>query len=113
MSTLRPNLTWYQSKETLHLQVDHRDVKGEEIVIEEQKVSIKFPGANGTYEQVLELSKPVNKEKSKYEKTGFKINVFLEKQTPEFWTGVTANDKQIKNLKVDWNNFVDPDEEEE
>lgn len=37
----------------------------------------------------------------------------MHKKNEGFWKGVTNNDKAMKNLKVDWNNFVDPDEEEE
>ena len=52
-------------------------------------------------------------EKSSYEVLGYDTNIVLEKKTPGFWKGVTKKDKNVRNLSVDWNNYVDPEEEEE
>ena len=45
--------------------------------------------------------------------TGYQIKLLLIKNSSEFWKGLTKNDKQRKNIKVDWNNFNDSEEEKE
>ena len=62
MTTLHPNLKWFQTKTTLNLIVDHRDVKGEKINIESSKISIEFSGPSGNYSQELPLLHEVDKE---------------------------------------------------
>jgi hypothetical protein len=59
------------------------------------------------------LFSEVNDQSSKVNRSGFSINVHLEKKVQGFWKYLTKNDHQKKNIKVDWNNFNDSEEEEE
>lgn len=61
----------------------------------------------------MTLSKDIDPEKSAYTVAGYCINIHVIKKESGFWKFLTENDKLNKNIKVDWNNFVDPEEEEE
>lgn len=91
--------------------MDHRDVKNQQIQIENDKVTIKFELNDNHYEDVLELEQKIKKDESKELDTGYQIKLSLVKETPAFWKYLTKNDKQRKNIKVDWNNFNDSEEE--
>ena len=95
------------------IDVDHRDIKNEEITFTSTTLSVKFVEGGSTYHTELTLSKEINVDNSKYNVSGYATHIVLEKKETGFWKGVTKKDKAVRNLKVDWNNFVDPDEEEE
>lgn len=42
IKALKPNLKWFQTKDTLTLEIDHRDIKNPEIKIEANTVYVKF-----------------------------------------------------------------------
>ncbi len=112
-TAFKPNIKWYQNKQTVTFEIDHRDVQNESIQIEPNQVSIKFVQNDKNYEDVLELFSEVNDSTSKVTKSGYSINVNLEKKDQGFWKYLTKNDQQKKNIKVDWNNFNDSEEEEQ
>lgn len=113
IKTLKPNLKWFQTKENISVEIDHRDIKGQSIQIENDKITIKF-SLNGTqYEDSLDLFENIKSEESKEIDTGYQIKILLIKNTPQFWKYLTKNDKTRKNIKVDWNNFNDSEEEKE
>ena len=106
-------MKWYQHKDDLYITVDHRDVKGEKITFENNKINICFKEGDDDYQQELTLLKEIDPEKSNYTVAGYCINIHVVKKESGFWKFLTENDKLNKNIKVDWNNFVDPEEEEE
>lgn len=79
-ATFKPNLKWYQDKESVTFEIDHRDVQNESIKIEANQISIKFNQNEKSYEDVLELFSEVNDSSSKINRSGFSINVHLEKK---------------------------------
>ena len=112
-TTYKPNIKWYQDKQSITFEIDHRDVQNESIKIEPTQISIKFSQDEKNYEDVLELFSEVNESSSKVNRSGFSINVHLEKKEQVFWKYLTKNDSQRRNIKVDWSNFNDSEEEAE
>ena len=104
-TTFKPNIKWFQNKDTVTFELDHRDIQNEQIKIEPNQVSIKFTLNNKNYEDLLELFDEVNAETSSINRTGFSINVNLKKNSSNFWKHLTKNDKNRRNITVDWNNF--------
>ncbi len=112
-TTFKPNIKWYQNKDTVSFEIDHRDIQNENIKIEPNQVSINFKLDNKDYEDVLELFSEIDEVKSSIAKFGYSITVHLKKKENGFWKHLTKNDKLKRNIKVDWNNFNDSEEEEE
>ena len=108
-----PVLQWSQTKTNLTVQVDVRDLKDEKITIENKKITIDYVESGKHYYEELNLKDEIDAEKSTYVKTGFHTTLDLVKKSEGFWKSLTVNDKAIPNLKVDWSNYVDSDEEEE
>lgn len=61
----------------------------------------------------MELFDEIKTEESTQQQSGYQFRIVLKKNKEEFWKGVTKNDKTRKNIKVDWSNFNDSDEEVE
>lgn len=41
-TVLKPNIKWFQNKDKVTVEIDHRDLKNEKIDITSETVSIKF-----------------------------------------------------------------------
>lgn len=76
-------------------------------------MSISFCQNNKNYSDNLELFKEIDDQSSTTNRTGFSINIHLKKKEQGFWKYLTKNDKAHNNIKVDWNNFEDSEEEPE
>lgn len=77
IKSLKPNFKWYQTKENLTVEVDHRDVKGQTIKIEGDKVYVKFSSNDKEYEDTLELAHEIVQSESKELDTGYQIKLQL------------------------------------
>ncbi len=76
-ATFKPNIKWYQNKDSVTFELDHRDIKNETIKIEPQQISIQFKHENKDYEDVLELFSEIDEKNSTIAVTGYSINVHL------------------------------------
>ena len=111
-TALHPILTWSQNKNDITIKIDVRDLKGEKIIIEEKHLSINYSEGQKNYAQEIDLSSEVDTEKSKYTVSGFCTTILLVKKTSGvFWKSLSTNDKAMKNLKVDWSEYQDSDDE--
>ena len=63
----------------------------------------------------LDLFKKVNTAESKWNVLGSMIQIILVKADigEGFWKRLTQDDKKNNFIKLDWNKYVDEDEEEE
>jgi len=108
---LCPIVSWAQRKESVFLTVDISDVT--ELKVELEEESLKFSGKSkgNIYEFYLEFEDKIDKEKSKYSATR---NVMFElvKQETKRWKRLTKDSKKLHWLKVDFDKYVDTDEEE-
>lgn len=110
-----PNIKWAQRKDRLFITVDVVNVKNPVVDILDNKI-LKFQGtADGhNYAFSIELFDEVDKAESKYSFDG--RNVFLnltKKSKGPYWPRLTKDSSKLNWLKVDWNLYVDEDEEEE
>ena len=110
-----PVLKWAQRKDRLLITVDVRDCENEEVELKEN--SFRFKGKSGDkhYECDIELLDQVDVEQSKWNKTGLMVQIILFKKNTDaaFWKRLAKDDKKNNFIVVDWNKYVDEDEEEE
>lgn len=60
----KPNLKWFQTKDSLTIEIDHRDIQNPEIKIEANNVHIKFQLNGNVFEDNLELFQEIKTEES-------------------------------------------------
>lgn len=107
-----PALQWSQTKTTITITIDVRDLKNEKIKIDNNKITVDYQENDKHFYQELDLKDEIDSEKSNYIITGFRTTLNIVKKNEGFWKSLTLNDKSVPNLKVDWSNYVDSDEEE-
>ena len=63
----------------------------------------------------MELFSLVDTQESKFNVNGYMVQIILVKQDKEcgFWKRLTKEEKKNNFIKVDWNKYVDEDEEAE
>ena len=109
-----PTLKWAQRKDKLYITINVVHSKKPKIEINGKK--IKYEGTDGTknYSFDIELYDEIDKENSKY--TLDTRNIFLnlkKKKEGEYWPRLTLNKIKYHWIEIDWNYFVDEDEEED
>ena len=109
-----PTLKWAQRKDKLYITINVVHSKTPKIEINGKKM--KYEGTDGSkiYSFDLELFDEIDKENSKY--TLDTRNIFLnlkKKNEGEYWPRLTLNKIKYHWIEIDWNYFVDEDEEEE
>ena len=99
----------------MYLEVQLRDIKEENITLEEQSLAFKGQSDKDKYAFSIELFAAVNKETSKWNKTGYHLLFVLEKkdQDTAFWPRLTKEKVKNQYIQIDWSKWVDEDEEEE
>ncbi|KAF0689895.1 Aste57867_18691 [Aphanomyces stellatus] len=109
---------WAQRKDSLYVTVDLPDVKDEKVTLTNN--SLKFSGTSNQtkYEVNLEFLHEVDTEaaESKWAKTDRNLHFYILKKDKEadFWPHL-LKDKHLEktNVKVDWNKYVDEDEDDD
>ena len=109
-----PMLKWAQRKDKLYITINVVHSKTPKIEINGKKM--KYEGTDGTknYSFELELYDEIDKENSKYNLDT--RNIFLnlkKKKEGEYWPRLTLNKIKYHWIEIDWNYFVDEDEEED
>jgi hypothetical protein len=121
-----PNVTWAQRKDRLFLTVECHGCKEPKLKIDNDPadafgiLTLSGQGKKGdgeacTYDLKLELFGELSKEESKVSIGERKIVLVLLKSKPgPHWPRLLrAKGKSPQNIKVDWNLFMDEDDEEE
>jgi prostaglandin-E synthase len=114
-SVANPQLKWAQRKDKVYITFDLIEVQDPQIDIVDGKV-LKFSGSdkNHTYSLELELFEEISKEDSKY--VFATRNIFLnlkKKEKGPYWPRLTKNTGKLNFLNVDWNLYIDEDDEDE
>lgn len=110
-------IKYAQRKDSLYLTIALADVKDEKIVLTDTE--LKFEGTSGgkSYEVNVDFFKEVDSEGSTYNVLPRSIQMHIlkkDKEEEEFWTRLMKEKALEKNMvKIDWDRFVDEDEEEE
>ncbi len=98
-----------------------KDVKDQTIDLSDKELHFKGKSQDKEYEVNIEFFKPVDSEGSKYNVLPRSIQMHIMKkkdkeseEEDEFWPRL-LNDKTLEKnqVKVDWDRYVDEDEEEE
>ena len=115
MSTKQfPTLKWAQRKDKLYLTINVVHSKKPTIEIKGKKM--KYEGTDGTknYSFDIELYDEIDTENSKY--TLDTRNIFLnlkKKKEGAYWPRLTSEKVKYHWIEIDWNYFVDDEDEEE
>ena len=116
-STNTAPIKYAQRSDSLYLTIALPDVKDETIVLTDKE--LKFNGTSGdkSYEVNIEFFKEVDSEGSTYKVLPRSIQMHIlkkDKEEEEFWPRLLKDKALEKNqVKIDWNRYVDEDEEEE
>lgn len=120
---LLPTVLWAQRKDKLFVTLDIQDVKNEDIKLENDAEGkhgiLRFKGKAGAEQQDYQLDlafcKAINVEESKVSVSPRQIFLVIEKaDTDGHWPRLTKESgKHLSHIKVDWNKYVDEDEEDE
>ncbi|DBA00950.1 TPA: hypothetical protein N0F65_006150 [Lagenidium giganteum] len=109
---------WAQRKDSLYVTIDLPDVQDEKVTLTNKNLTFHGASNGQKYEVSLEFLKEVDAEakESKWAKTDRNLHFLILKKDKdtEFWPRLLA-DKHLEktNVHVDWNRYVDEDEEEE
>lgn len=115
---------WAQRSDSLYLTIALPDVKEETINLSDTELHFKGKSEDKDYEVNLQFYKPVDSEGSKYNVLPRSVQMHIMKKTKgdgdddddeeEFWPRLLQDKALEKNqVKIDWNRYVDEDEEEE
>ena len=109
-----PTLKWAQRKDKLYLTINVVHSKKPSIEIKGKKM--KYEGTDGTknYSFDIELYDEIDTENSKY--TLDTRNIFLnlkKKKEGAYWPRLTSEKAKYHWIEIDWNYFVDDEDEEE
>ena len=109
-----PTLKWAQRKDKLYITINV--VHSKKPIIEIKGKKMKYEGTDGTknYSFEIELYDEIDTENSKY--TLDTRNIFLnlkKKKAGDYWPRLTFDKVKFHWIEIDWNYFVDEDEEEE
>ena len=108
-----PILKWAQRKDKLFITINVVHAKKPKIEIKEKKM--KYEGTDGkkNYFFEIELFDEIDKENSKYTLDTRNIFLNLKKLKEGYWPRLTLNKIKYHWIEIDWNYFIDEDEEEE
>ena len=78
----------------------------------ENTLEISGNADNKEYSSKFNLYKEINPDESKYQITGFQVKIILSKKDKEtdYWPYL-VREKKLNNISVDWNKYIDEDEE--
>jgi len=110
-------IKWAQRSDSLYITIALADVKEESIDLADESLKFKGKSENKDYEVDIAFLKPVDAEGSTYKILPRSVQMHVmkkEKDEEEFWPRLLKDKALEKNqVKVDWDRYVDEDEEEE
>ena len=115
MTTHTPNIKWAERKDKLYVTIELNDVKDPKIDIKDNKV-LTFSGKadDKTYQLDIELFEEVDTAESKWTLDTRNIFLNLKKKTKgPYWNYLNKDKKKHHFIHVDWNLYIDEDEEEQ
>lgn len=112
---MAPTIKWAQRKDKLYLTIEIRDIKNEKIDL--QPTSLSFTGESDEklYEFKIDFFDEVDVTASKWNKYGFHLQFIIEKKNKEakYWSRLLKENKKMQNIHVDWDKYIDEDDEAE
>ena len=103
-----PFLKWYQNKEYVIFDV-YNEISKKDVVIKDNCFNVK----NINYEMMFEFFDEINEENIEIKSDQIKIRIILEKKESKkyFWTYLSKNNDYKSQIQVNWDKWVDEDEE--
>ncbi|KAJ7566744.1 hypothetical protein O6H91_02G116700 [Diphasiastrum complanatum] len=112
-----PEIVWAQRSDKVYLTVELPDAKNPKVTLDPEGKFVFTASAgpeNHLYESELELFDKVNVEASKISAGPRHIFTVIQKGEKKWWKRLLkAKGKQPPYIRVDWNKWVDEDEEQE
>lgn len=92
-----------------------RDIKNDNIELTDSTLTFVGESDGQKYGFAFEFFDPIDKNASKWTKTGFHLIFVLEKQNPSapFWPRLLKTKDKNQYIQIDWSKWVDEDEEAE
>jgi hypothetical protein len=118
-NTYIPNILWYQTRYIVIMTIKLNKTSDLNLTLTESNISFNCMSNNTKYAFEFEFFENIVKDESNYEVEDNHIKVFLKKKITEDeettkWSLLTKDKNLYKNnIKVDWNNWVDSDCEDE
>lgn len=111
--TLTPQVKWCQRKDRVLAKLEARNPKSETIEFVAPNL-LKYNGVcdGKDYKLELELFDDIDVENSGYKRCGFVVDLLIKKAEEKSWPRFTKTTQKLANVAVDWNNWVDSDEED-
>eukprot|EP00814_Leptocylindrus_danicus_P011729 CAMPEP_0116028138 /NCGR_PEP_ID=MMETSP0321-20121206/15187_1 /TAXON_ID=163516 /ORGANISM="Leptocylindrus danicus var. danicus, Strain B650" /LENGTH=211 /DNA_ID=CAMNT_0003501909 /DNA_START=78 /DNA_END=713 /DNA_ORIENTATION=- len=109
-------IKWAQRSDSLYITIALPDVKDENIQLEDGTLNFTGTSNSKPYTVAIEFFKPVSSEESTYKvlPRSVQMHVVKKDQEDEFWPRLLKDKAKEKNqVKIDWDRYVDEDEEEE
>ncbi|KAI9476188.1 MAG: HSP20-like chaperone [Benjaminiella poitrasii] len=111
---LHPSVLWAQRANLVYLTVEISDIKNHKIDLTENK--LKFTGTGekeqNEYEAEIEFYANVDVDKSKQHLTARNLTMVIYKKEEAWWPKLQKGNK-LNFVKVDFQKWIDEDEEEE
>lgn len=115
MAQQHPSVVWAQRKDRLFLTVDVAGITQEKHTLIESPGKITFSGVipTGSTSIDLNLFGDILNEGSEFKVTGRNILFNIKKKEAAFWPRLTASKDKLSYVSIDWDKWVDEDEEDE
>jgi hypothetical protein len=98
-----PYLLWSEGIDHVSVKVDVENAENEDIIIEKQKIIIKFNKSSCQYEATLDLLHPILEQESYYNNYRF-IEIHLKKENNIRWGKLT--EIEDSRIQIDWNKGI-------
>mmetsp|Transcript_13386 Transcript_13386/g.9460 ORF Transcript_13386/g.9460 Transcript_13386/m.9460 type:complete len:138 (-) Transcript_13386:401-814(-) len=109
-----PNIKWAQRAENVFITVEVQDFENHVIDLsEDNKLSFSADSHGQKYGFEIELFAEVVKDESRWNTKGRNVIFNLKKKEAESWSRITKEKTKNARINIDWNKWVDSDDEEE
>lgn len=116
-SFLTAPVKWAQRKDSLYVTISLPDVKDEKIDVSPTNLTFTGTSNGSAYQIEFEFFKEIDLEGSVWNVLPQSIQMHLmkkDKEEDEFWPRLLKDKLKEKNgIKIDWDKYVDEDEEDE
>lgn len=104
-----PYLLWSEGIDHVSVKVDVENAENEDIIIEKQKIIIKFNKSSCQYDATIDLLHPILEQESYYNNFRY-IEIHLKKENNIRWSKLTETEDS--RIQIDWNkNILESDDE--
>tara|TARA_Y200000002_G_scaffold248332_1_gene205700 strand:- start:94 stop:531 length:438 start_codon:yes stop_codon:yes gene_type:complete len=98
-----PYLLWSEGIDHISVKVDVENAENEHIIIENQKIIVKFNKSSCQYEAEIDLLHPILNQESYYNNYRY-IEIHLKKEKNIKWNKLTQ--KEDSRIQIDWNKSI-------